>query len=122
MSATVANAHRVTIVDGRVIGSRCSSCSFAVSPPLPRCPRCGGEQDAQDFPARGRIWASALIHLPVLDRDAARTRFSYVDIENGPRVLAAGDGPAPESDYPIGAAVILCETTSSITAIPVGKD
>ncbi|MGQ0700475.1 MAG: Zn-ribbon domain-containing OB-fold protein [Panacagrimonas sp.] len=72
----------------RVIGVRCSACGYPTSPPAPWCPAC---QSLELFPVEfgpgGVVWSSTLIHIPV-GRWKPPYALAYVDLDQGPRVLA----------------------------------
>jgi uncharacterized OB-fold protein len=79
---------RPTFVDGRVGGSRCTSCGYpSAQTGQPWCPVCQGELAAATFSPAGTVWSSTLVGIPVNTR---RPPFvlGYVDLDDGPRVLA----------------------------------
>lgn len=80
--------------DGYVIaGTRCRLCGHPGPVVAPRCPRCGGEVAEARFGPEGAVWATTTIHVPSGGRAAPYT-LTYVDLDDGPRVLAhVKDGP-----------------------------
>lgn len=75
-------------VEGRcVLGVRCRDCRHPSPQVVPRCPACFGEVEPARFGPEGTVWASTVVHLPVLDREPPFA-LAYVDLDDGPRVLA----------------------------------
>lgn len=102
--------YRAEIEDGAVLGGRCERCGYSTAPATPRCPGCGGATTTARFSARGTVWASTVVHIPVGDRQAP-FGLAYVDIDGGPRVLALTGDPAS----PIGASVRLVQIGDDLT-------
>jgi len=76
-----------------IAGARCTACGHPNATTAPRCPRCGGEAAAALFGPAGTIWATTTIHVASGNRAAPYT-LAYVDLDEGPRVLAhVLDGP-----------------------------
>lgn len=72
----------------RVIGVRCAACAYPSAPAAPWCPACQQrEQNAAEFGPGGTVWASTLVHIPV-GRWKPPYALAYVDLDEGPRVLA----------------------------------
>ncbi|MFJ9388928.1 Zn-ribbon domain-containing OB-fold protein [Nocardioides sp. NPDC101246] len=80
---------RPPLVDGRVVGSRCTECGYpSAQTGLPWCPACQrGEMVEEGFGPDGVVWSSARVQLRVLHREPPYT-LAYVDLDDGPRVLA----------------------------------
>jgi hypothetical protein len=79
----------------RVAGRRCSSCGAVAAFAWPRCPQCGGEVEHADFGPLGTVWSSTVVRIPVPGRTPPYA-LAYVDLDDGPRVLAHVAGPAEE--------------------------
>lgn len=81
----------------------------------PRCPDCGGEVIAAQFGPEGTVWSATVVRIPVPGRTPPYT-LVYVDLDDGPRVLAhLDDQPLGMSRLtvappPIGARVRLLES------------
>lgn len=93
--------------DGRLLGGRCRTCGYSVAAPVRRCPAC--REDAVEpavFGPRGTVWSSTTLHVATPVRRAPYA-LAYVDLDDGPRILAHADA-AP----PIGGAVVLDGTTA----------
>lgn len=61
----------------------------------PRCPRCGARTiEPERFGPGGTVFASTTLRVAVSDRGSPIT-FAYVDLDDGPRILAhvAADHP-----------------------------
>ena len=80
---------RPQLIGGRVVGSRCAGCGYpSAQTGLPWCPACQREQMVQEgFGPGGVVWSSARVQLRVLHRRPPYT-LAYVDLDDGPRVLA----------------------------------
>jgi hypothetical protein len=77
-----------------IVGTRCTDCGHPSVATAPRCPRCGGESFPAPFGPAGAIWSTTTIHVASGDLAAPYT-LAYVDLDDGPRVLAhVQDGPA----------------------------
>ena len=83
---------------GRVVvrGARCPGCDHVVVGAAPRCPVCGAGLDEADFGPGGTVWSATVVRVPTPDRTPPYT-LAYVDLDDGPRVLAhvAGRADAP---------------------------
>ena len=80
---------------GRVLlaGSRCESCSHPMATAPPRCPVCGHDvMGAATFGPNGTVFSSTVLRIPVPGRGAPFV-LAYVDVDEGPRILAHVDGP-----------------------------
>ncbi len=89
--------------DGRVllVGSRCDECHYPLAVSPPRCPMCSSDSmGAATFGPAGTVFSSTVLRIPVPGRTPPFT-LAYVDIDDGPRILAHVDGAdeavAPES-------------------------
>ncbi|GAA4901765.1 hypothetical protein EV188_109100 [Actinomycetospora succinea] len=82
--------------DWVVAGRRCRACAEPVAYAWPRCPACGAEVEPADFGPLGTVWSSTVVRIAVPGHTPPYA-LAYVDLEDGPRVLAhvAGDEPAP---------------------------
>ncbi|MQA13845.1 MAG: hypothetical protein GEV09_06605 [Pseudonocardiaceae bacterium] len=100
----------VRVRDGaaRVAGCRCRACGEPVAFVWPRCPVCRAETAAASFGPHGTVWSATVVRVPVPGRTAPYG-LAYVDLDDGPRVLARvkGDADAP---LPIGSRVTLLES------------
>ncbi len=72
----------------------------------PRCPDCGGEVTAAEFGPDGTVWSATVVRIQIPGRTPPYA-LVYVDLDDGPRVLAHHDGPDAAS---IGARVRLLES------------
>lgn len=98
---------RPVLIDGTVRGSRCASCRYpSAQVGLPWCPSCQGEMHEEHFAPEGVAWSSTVVHIPVKPR---RPPFAlaYVDLDDGPRVLAHLD---PPEALPIDTRVVISGT------------
>lgn len=85
------------VTDGcgpRLAGVRCRACGHAGALRTPRCVRCGGAVDPALFGPAGTVWAATVVHVPGRPGDEVPYALAYVDLDDGPRLLArlAGDG------------------------------
>ncbi len=79
---------RPVVRGDKVLGARCASCSYPSAPPAPWCPVCQGrDQQPAEFGPGGTVWASTLVHIPV-GRWTPPYAMAYVDLDDGPRVIA----------------------------------
>ena len=77
----------------RVLGARCRACRYPTAPAAPWCPACQSlEQEDVAFGPRGVVWSSTIVHIPVGDWRPPYA-LAYVDLDDGPRVLAHLDAP-----------------------------
>lgn len=79
-----------------VAGWRCAACRYPVALSGPWCPRCRGELVAARFGPGGAVWSATVLRVPLPGRTPP-TALAYVDLDDGPRVLAhvAGQGDGP---------------------------
>jgi uncharacterized protein len=84
---------RPVFASGRVHGTRCDGCRYP-SPQreLPWCPVCYSTVSAASFAATGTVWSSTVVGIPVGKRKPPYA-LAYVDLDDGPRVLALLDSP-----------------------------
>ena len=81
-----------------LLGGRCRSCGLASTYVPPICP-CGqaGQVEPSEFGPAGTVFSSTVLHIPVPERPPP-TCLAYVDVDDGPRILAhvhLGAGPQP---------------------------
>jgi uncharacterized OB-fold protein len=83
-----------TDTDGvsRVSGLRCHRCGEVAAFRWPRCPACGGAVESADFGPEGTVWSATVVRIPVPGRTPPYA-LAYVDLDEGPRVLAHADDP-----------------------------
>ncbi|MDT0201697.1 OB-fold domain-containing protein [Nocardioides sp. AE5] len=95
---------RVQGTPPEVVGVACTACHHPMPTPRPACAACGGPVAEARFGPAGVIWSSTVVRIPVGDRQPPYA-LAYVDLEDGPRVLAhvAGAVEAPA----VGSAVEL---------------
>jgi uncharacterized OB-fold protein len=88
--------HRTAEGEWVVLGRRCRACAGPVAYAWPRCPACAGEVEPASFGPHGTVWSSTVVRIAVPGHTPPYA-LAYVDLEDGPRVLAhtAGDVPAP---------------------------
>jgi uncharacterized OB-fold protein len=85
---------RPLVEAGLLAGVRCSACGHAHATRVSRCARCRAAdwEDAR-FGPEGTVWSTTTLHVASGSRIAPYT-LAYVDIDDGPRVLAhVADGP-----------------------------
>ena len=79
---------RPVVQGDKLIGVRCAACGYPSAPPAPWCPACQGrEQKPAEFGPGGTVWASTLVQIPV-GRWTPPYAMAYVDLDDGPRVIA----------------------------------
>lgn len=78
-------------------GSRCTQCSYPSTDVLSRCPECAESMTPCTFGARGRVFASTVLRVPVPGREPPYG-LAYIDMTPdggfGPRILAHSDPSA----------------------------
>ena len=101
----------------RLEGVRCSACGTAFAFARPRCPACAGPVAAASFGPGGTVWSATVVRIPVPGRTPPYG-LAYVDLDDGPRILAhtrgsgAGAGAgAAAAPLPIGSRVALTGLT-----------
>jgi uncharacterized OB-fold protein len=79
---------RPRLAGDRVEGWRCDACGHPVAQQSPWCPKCASpELKPAVFGPDGTVWAGTVVHLPV-GRRRPPFALAYVDLDDGPRVLA----------------------------------
>ncbi|MFC4943738.1 Zn-ribbon domain-containing OB-fold protein [Pseudonocardia sp. GCM10023141] len=91
-------------VDGR----HCRSCGEVSALAWPRCPACRGTVEPAAFGPDGTVWCSTIVRIPVPGRTPPYA-LAYVDLDDGPRVLAhvTDDGVPVDEPVLIGSRVRL---------------
>lgn len=89
---------------GEVCGIRCPACGHVAAHPWPSCPDCGSPADPATFGPGGVVWSSTVVRIPVPGRTPPYG-LAYVDLDDGPRVLAHVVGTA--DPLPLGTRVRL---------------
>jgi uncharacterized OB-fold protein len=84
---------RPVVEHERVVGARCDACGHPHAVRVRRCTRCGGALSEASFGPEGVVWSTTTLHVAGPGRDAPYT-LAYVDLDDGPRVLAHVDGGA----------------------------
>ncbi|MGW4066608.1 Zn-ribbon domain-containing OB-fold protein [Nocardia grenadensis] len=74
-----------------IAGARCRNCGRAVAYQWSRCPGCGGPPAPERFAGAGTVWSHTVVHIAVGTHVPPYT-LAYVDLDNGPRILAHVDG------------------------------
>jgi uncharacterized protein len=90
----------------RISGSRCTSCRHPMLVHPPRCSRCLGAVVADRFGPAGTVWSSTVVRIAVPGRTPPYT-LAYVDLNDGPRVLAEVVGATERVE--VGAGVVLSQ-------------
>lgn len=80
--------------EGLVEGRRCTVCAEPSAFTWPACPACGGPVEPARFGPGGTVWSATVVRIPVADR-APPYALAYVDLDDGPRVLAHSAAPVP---------------------------
>jgi len=78
----------------RVDGRRCLVCGEPTAFPWPVCPACGGAVEPAEFGPLGTVWSATVVRIPVPGRTPPYG-LAYVDLDDGPRVLAHTGGDEP---------------------------
>ena len=98
---------RPRVDDEHVLGARCVVCGHPHAVCVARCARCGGSLEHARFGPEGTVWSTTTLHVAVGGREAPYT-LAYVDLDDGPRLLAhVGGGPIS-----VGARVALAGRTA----------
>lgn len=98
--------------DPVVLGVRCVLCGHPVAFARERCIACGGPVEAARFGPLGTVWASTVVRIPVGDRQPPYG-LSYVDLVDGPRILAHVAASSDEGALTVGDSVRLCGLTET---------
>jgi uncharacterized OB-fold protein len=61
-----------------------------------RCPRCGSDVGPELFGPTGTIWSFTVLHVASDPADEVPYALSYLDLDDGPRVLVRIAGPTPK--------------------------
>lgn len=88
----------------------CTACGYPSAVRTPWCPRCQSEMAEQLFGPRGTVWSSTVVHVRLPGRTPPYS-LAYVDLEDGPRVLAHVEGW--DKRLAIGQPVTLLQATAS---------
>jgi uncharacterized OB-fold protein len=86
-----------------LIASRCGECGYVSAGVLADCPLCGAATAQVACGPRGTVWAATVVRIPVPGREPPYG-LAYVDLEDGPRILAHTPG---EEALAVGSAVEL---------------
>ncbi len=74
-------------------GGRCQACRYPTATPLPRCPVCGGPGEPDEIGPGGTVFSATVLRIPVPGRTPPLA-LAYVDLDDGPRILAHVGGDA----------------------------
>ena len=96
--------------DWVVVGRRCRACAEPVAYAWPRCPACGAEVEEARFGPRGTVWSSTVVRIAVPGHTPPYS-LAYVDLDDGPRVLAHVAGSPSDEPAPIGGPAWLVGTS-----------
>lgn len=94
----------------RVHGLRCQRCGAVAAYAWPSCPACAGPTEPGAFGPAGTVWSSTVVRIPVPGRTPPFT-LAYVDLDDGPRVLA--HVPGAEAPPAVGGRARLVAPTES---------
>lgn len=75
-------------------GVRCVRCGHPAAFARPRCQVCRGPVEPAAFGPLGTVWSSTVVRVDLPGAPAPRG-LAYVDVDGGPRVLAAAPGERP---------------------------
>jgi uncharacterized OB-fold protein len=108
LQATSSADPRPRVVGSELHGARCETCGYRLAVEAPRCPACGGNVVPAEFGPGGTVWSSTAVRITVQERPAPYV-LAYVDLDDGPRILAHVDG----ADEPLhaGDRVVLSGST-----------
>ncbi|MGV0794990.1 Zn-ribbon domain-containing OB-fold protein [Mycolicibacterium sp. XJ1819] len=106
-----------------VVGSRCQACGREQAFQWPRCAACGGPTATARFGPEGVVWSSTVVRIPVAGY-APPYCLAYVDLDEGPRVLAhvtptGGDASSDIDRVAAGTRVRLVQTPSGNPTVEV---
>src|SRR5688572_4991891 len=82
-----------------VQGVRCTRCRYPTTEPLGRCPVCGGPTEPDAFGPGGTVFSATVLRVPVPGRTPPYG-LAYVDLDDGPRILAHVRGSNEEALAP----------------------
>lgn len=74
-----------------LVGVRCRDCGHPVAFERSWCPVCRGEVVEEEFGPEGVVWSATTVRIPTPGRRPPY-HLAYVDIDDGPRVLAHVQG------------------------------
>lgn len=119
--------YRAALAAGGLCVQTCSSCGQTSHPPRMYCPRCSsGEWSFQPASGRGTVYSFTVSHYSVEPYWKERLPYTtiVVELEEGPRVVAAGQGW--DEGVQLGAAVdvsveALSEDFAFLWATPAGS-
>jgi uncharacterized OB-fold protein len=104
---------RPQVVDGpygpAVMGLRCPECGYVTATTMPRCPDCHAPMHAERVGSTGIAWSSTVVRIAIADRQAPYV-VAYIDLDDGPRILAHVSGASGDRIAP-GCAVRVVGTT-----------
>jgi uncharacterized OB-fold protein len=105
------NGYLVTLV-----ASRCGACGYVAAGAGPACPVCGAEVSPVSCGPGGVVWAATVVRIPVPGREPPYG-LAYVDIDDGPRVLAHTPG---DEALAVGSSVALAPLSPAgdLTVVP----
>lgn len=96
-----------------VLGTQCTVCGHPLAFAHKRCVACGGPVESARYGPAGTVWAATVVRIPVGDRVPPYS-LAYVDLDNGPRILAHVVADGPEAVAPsVGDPVRLCGVTAT---------
>jgi uncharacterized protein len=77
----------------RLEGARCTSCGHVTVEAAAWCARCYGAVESGSFGPDGAVWAATVVRIPLPGREPPYA-LAYVDLDDGPRLLAHVMGSA----------------------------
>lgn len=89
------SAYDVTTDAGRVVGARCDRCPATTAPATHRCALCGAVMQPAAFEPTGSVFSATRVWIPVGGAEPPSI-LAYVDLDDGPRLLARWSGPPPD--------------------------
>lgn len=93
----------------RLSGTRCTVCHYPAGRIVaPWCARCQGEVHPATFGPSGTVWSSTVLRVPLPGRTPPYV-LAYVDVNDGPRVLAHVAGA--HERLRVGTTVHFCGTS-----------
>ncbi len=93
-----------------VRGAHCPSCGHASAVRVPWCPRCRADTTEKLYGPAGTVWSSTVVHIGLPNRKPPYS-LAYVDLDQGPRVLA--HVAAPRGRLAVGTRVRLTAATAN---------
>lgn len=94
----------------RVHGLRCRRCAAVAAYAWPSCPACTEPGEPAAFGPGGTVWSATVVRIPVPGRTPPFA-LAYVDLDDGPRVLA--HVPGAQAAPAVGARARLVAPTDS---------